>query len=956
MQDRKNGDKSHAKKRNSKKIPIVGIGASAGGLEALKRFFKNLPSDTGMAFVIIQHLAPSHESNMVELLKRYTDLPIDEAKNKMEIEADHVYIIPPKHNMTYEKGRLLLAEQLQRPGLSHNIDLFFTSLAEGRKMRSIVIVLSGTGTDGTEGAKAVKANLGMVMVQKPEGAGFNGMPRAVISKGLADFVVSVEEMPGRLIEYVDKSYDKKPLEGVEEDKVADTMNKILLFIKAKAQRDFTGYKKSTIMRRIGRRMSLNNIETPEGYLKFLREYPGEIDLLIKDFLINVTSFFRDPEAFEALKRYLKPKLEEKTLDEDIRVWIPGCSTGEEAYSICIIIQEAMEEIEKTFHVQIFGTDLDDDAIHFARSGTYSPVIINDISEERLKKYFIKTPEGNHKIKNQFRERLIFAVHNIISDPPFTNMDLIVARNMLIYFDAEVQKKLIPLLNYSLKGKGLLFLGTAETPGDFSDLFKVLDTKWKIYVSKEKKHYPPRAPGRSQKDLRLERQNAKEAKKIYQSTDPRHMLLQALQPSILVDPDYNILYIHGQVDKYVRIPEGEPNMNLLNVIHSSLHSSIEEGLYEASRKKIPIKKDIRLSAKKDELKTIKVSVTPLKSNTEDISRLIVTFHEPREIKEKKSKREKKDGEGKALREELAQTKETLRSTIEELEASNEELSLTNEEYQSSNEELQSTNEELETSKEELESVNEELNILNSEYQKSIEELNNQTSDMKNLLTGTGISIIFLDNELRLLRFTPASTKIFNFIKTDAGRPLSHITHNLKTVDLDQEARKVLSDLKPIKKDVETTEGDYFSMRIHPYRTADNSIAGVGMTFIDISEKKRIKIEIQYYQAIVEMMDRPAAALDGGLKIMFANKAFLDTFSYGSDDILEKSILDLDMFPKKDMEHFLSKTLPEKKQVSDYRMDIELEKKTTASIKFKAKALQDSEKSNLTALVIFKLEKK
>ncbi len=455
---------------SSEDFPIIGIGASAGGLDAFAKFLTAMPANSGMASVLVQHLDPSHASNMVELLRRYTKMPVSEATDEVRLEPDHIYMIPPNRTMTITGRNLRLLQQIDRPGIAHAIDMFFKSLATDLKEKAICVIMSGTGTDGTLGAKAVKAELGLVMVQDPETAGYDGMPRSAIAAGVADFILPAEAMPAKLVEYVEKSYGKRVVRQQALEKDYTSLPAILQLIRARTRRDFSGYKQSTINRRIERRMALNQIDNASQYILFLREHPNEIDTLVKDFLINVTSFFRDPEAFAALKQQIKTVLAAKPEGTEIRAWIPACATGEEAYSILITIEEAIDELKKYFIVQVFGTDLDPDAVAIARSGIYPAAVSADISEDRLKKFFARK-DDQWQIKREYREKLVFAVQDIISDPPFTRMDLISARNLLIYFDADLQKRMVPLFHYALNQGGLLFLGTAETVGEFTGMFR-----------------------------------------------------------------------------------------------------------------------------------------------------------------------------------------------------------------------------------------------------------------------------------------------------------------------------------------------------------------------------------------------------------------------------------------------------------------------------------------------------
>jgi two-component system CheB/CheR fusion protein len=829
-------------------FPVVGIGASAGGLDAFHKFFSNTTADTGMAFILVQHLDPTHASNMVELLRRFTSIPVSEAEDGMKIEPDHIYMIPPNKIMTTEDRTLRLGEQLERPGISHSIDLFFNSLAKNLKEKAICIILSGTGTDGSIGAKAVKAELGMVMVQEPQDAAYDGMPLSAINAGLADFILPADKMAKQLLEYVSKSFGKRAIRRREVEKDITSLNSILMLVRTRTRRDFSGYKQSTINRRIERRMSVNRIDNIGQYLKLLRESKQEVDALVKDFLINVTSFFRDPEAFEKLKIQIKKMIQSEPEGHEIRAWVPGCSTGEEAYSLLLVIEEVLEELGKYYPVQIFGTDLDTEAINTARRGSYPASIAADVSPKRLKQFFTKN-DDRYQIKRELREKVVFAVQDVTTDPPFSRIDFISARNLLIYFDTGLQKRLIPMFHYALKENGLLFLGTAETVGEYADLFTAVDRKWKIYRAMPvKRSLPIGLPGQPEwRKPEVEHRDKQEPAilPIYtQLMTPDKMLLEALPPSVLVDDNYQLLYSHGDTRQFIGLPEGAPNTDIAGLVHPEIKAQLLSMLHEAqSTDKQVVKENVQVRLN-GQTQPIKIKVKPVSAPRPlEPRKYIITFEDMPQIKHRRKQQATTTMHTQELEQELQSTRESLRSTIEELETANEELRSSNEEYQSTNEELQSTNEELETSREELQSVNEELSTVNAEHQAKIDELSTVNDDMKNLLNSTGVATIYLDNKLRVKRFTPAATEIFNLIPSDADRPISHINSQIIGHDLTKKAEKVLDTLVPIIEDVKANNGNWFSMRIIPYRTTDNSIWGVVATFIDITTLKNTQEELE-----------------------------------------------------------------------------------------------------------------
>ncbi|HTY81250.1 MAG TPA: chemotaxis protein CheB [Dehalococcoidales bacterium] len=917
--------KAPKKEPGNDDFPVIGLGASAGGLDAFSKFFSAMPPNTGMAFVLIQHLDPTHASNMVELLKRYTPMPVHEATENIKLQPGHVYMIPPNRNMTITDRTLKLMEQSERPGIMHSIDLFFRSLASDLKEKAICIILSGTGSDGSLGAKAVKAELGMVMVQEPESAGYDGMPRAAMAAGVADFILPPEAMAKHLIEYVTKSYGKRALRRRAVEKDSSSIPAILSLIRARTKHDFTGYKQATISRRIERRMGISQIDNISHYQKFLHEHPAEVDSLVKDFLINVTSFFRDPEAFTVLRECLKKALEDKPEGAEIRAWVPGCSTGEEAYSLMMTIEEVLEELKKYCVVQVFGTDLDNDAIAIARTGIYPASIVQDVGEERIKKFFTRK-DDQVQIKRELREKLVFAVQDIIADPPFTRMDIISARNLLIYFDGDLQKKLVPMFHYALNQNGLLFLGTAETVGEFAELFVPVDRKWKIYRAEIKEKHPPftlPTPSWTEPvEVKLRGKYAA-AHPNQPSRTPEQVMLEALPASILVDGNYQVLYSHGDTRKYLGFPEGRPNNNILEIVHPELRAYISSALHEAVLHEREIIREGARVKLNSHTQAIKITVKPVvpTSPGEPPGRLIISFQDVLKPKSHSKKSDTTDTRVSELEQELQFSKETLRSTIEELETANEELRSANEEYQSTNEELQSTNEELETSREELQSVNEELSTVNAEHQAKIDELSTVNDDMKNLLNSMPIATIYLDNDLKVKRFTPAATGIFNLIATDVDRPISHITSQIGDYNIAEKAKKVLDTLLPFQDSVQSKEGKWYSMRILPYRTTDNAIAGVVVTFVDISEQERLKLALTYAEAINDTLMEPVIVLDNELKVISANRAFYELFKMNRGEVEQKLLYELDgqRWAIPELKKLLEKILPKNTELRDYELE-------------------------------------
>jgi two-component system CheB/CheR fusion protein len=831
---------------NKDAFPIVGIGASAGGLEALEGFFSNMPSDSDIAFVIIQHLAPTHKSIMDSLLKKYTGMEVKPIKSGVTIEPNCVYLNPPNKNVAIINRHLCLAEPERTHALNLPIDHFFRSLAEDQAEKAICIILSGTGTDGTLGLKAIKGEGGATMAQEESQAKYDNMPRSAIDTGMVDFILPVEKMPTNLIKFFKHPY----VEGIHKkitpkQKYQDAVLNIFLLIRSATGHDFSNYRRNTIRRRIERRMAVHQIKKIDNYVKLLEDKPDEIESLYKDMLITVTNFFRDSEAFNVLEKKVIPSLlKDKLPDSPIRVWVPGCGTGEEAYSIAILLSEAMSALKTRFEVQIFATDLDSEAIEFGRVGKYPDAIAADVSHERLRKFFIRD-ENTYRIRKRIREMVVFATQNLIKDPPFSKLDIVSCRNLLIYLDTILQKKILPLFHYTLNPKGVMFLGSSESLGEFTSLFETIDVKWKIFKRKDS------ALGKAIDRPVLpfyDTDNTKEGKgKILQEESNLRYISEKVilddfaPPCVLINTKHEILYFHGQTDKYLSPPTGEPSFNILKMIREELRYKLSTALHDvAKQKKSIVCKNLQLRHDGNYY-NLNLIVRPFIEPRTSGNLIMVVFEETTLRKKEKVKEKKKpissDSEiprTDALEQELSSTKEYLQTTIEELETTNEELKSTNEELQSTNEELQSTNEELETSREELQSTNEELETVNSELQNKVTELSYANNDLNSLLGSTEIGTIFLDTDLNIKRFTPSMTEFFNLRNTDIGRPIRDITSNIPHKEFCQDAEDVLKTLNRKQLEIETTDNKHYSMNILPYRTTENVIDGVVITFVDITE--------------------------------------------------------------------------------------------------------------------------
>ncbi|RJQ43349.1 MAG: PAS domain-containing protein [Nitrospiraceae bacterium] len=887
---------------------IAGIGASAGGLEAFQDFFTHMPPDSGMAFVLVPHLDPTHKSIIGEILKKYTEMKIIQAEDGLKVRPNCIYLIPPDKNIAILHGTLQLIEPAERRGLRHPIDYFFRTLAEDQGEKAVAIILSGTGTEGTLGIKAVKGEGGLVIVQDPKTAKYDGMPRSAITTDMVDYILPPANMPEMLMKFLSRPHAKLPERPTSaESRLPDSLQKIFILVRNQTGHDFTYYKQNTIVRRIEKRMTIHQIDTIADYVTYLRDNPSEINILFKELLIRVTKFFRDPDAFEFLKKKVLPDICKNASEErTVRIWVPGCSTGEEAYSIALLLHEYISEQNQPCKIQIFATDIDSDSIETARTGLYPDNISDDISKEQLKRYFTKE-DNAYRISNRIREMVVFAVQNVVKDPPFSKVDMIICRNLLIYLGPELQKKLIPLFHYALRPEGILFLGTSETIGAFSDLFSVINNKWKIFKPKKSpfapaealNYYPPQL-----KTVTHDLHSFKKAKTgeitLGEMTE-KILLDRYAPPCVITDENGSILYFHGRTGQYLEPSPGKANLNIFDMAREGLRLELRAGV----RKTITQKTDMILENLKvktnGDIRVVNVTIRHMSKPNNLKGLIMIVFEEaapplPAKAVKKLPLREKQGRQRLTeLEFELKSTREQLQTVIEELEASNEELQSTNEELQSANEELQSSNEELETSREELQSVNEELMTVNAESQSKIDDLTLVNNDMNNLFAATKIATIFLDNNMKIKRFTPAVSSVIKLIQNDIGRPLSDFSSTLQYEDLIKDAEEVLRTLIPKEMEVEDKNGLWYLMRILPYRTMDNIIDGVVVTFIDITEQKHAQEvlcnTLIYTEGIVETIRGPLLILDVEMKVLSANKAFYQTFQVSKEETAGKIIYDL-----------------------------------------------------------------
>ena len=851
-------------------FPIVGIGASAGGLAAFSAFFSGMPAaaNPNMAFVLVQHLAPDHKSILSDLVKRFTRMQVFEVEDGMTVQPNCAYIIPPNVDMAFLDGNLHLLEPSKPRGQRLPIDFLFRSLAQDQHERAICIVLSGTGSDGTLGVRAIKEAGGMVMVQSPESTEFDGMPRNAIATGMVDYTLPPKEMAAQLMSYAGHAFAR--LAGhtfVVEPKAESALKKIFILLRAQTSHDFSQYKPSTIHRRIERRLAVHQIDTLDDYVKYLQQTPVEVEALFRDLLIGVTSFFRDPEVFQVLEEQVIPQLfDDKPAGGLVRVWCAGCSTGEEAYSIAILLQERVDALKQSYTVQVFATDIDSRAIATARLGIYPAGIASDITPQRLARFFTAVPHGTgYRVHKGIRDMLVFSEQDVLKDPPFSRLDLLTCRNLLIYLDTDLQKRLIPLFHYALNPSGRLFLGNSEGVGDYYDLFAPIDRKAKLYLRKPDFHGMQRATlNRFMPGLGVagglapagDTKPASSPKLPLRELTEQAILKAAAPPSALVNRQGDILYLHGRTGLYLEPTSGEPGVsNILKMAREGLRHDLTTALHKAAGTHAAVQ-TLGLRVKTNgHFSMVNLSVSPVAvgpAPTPESSLYLVMMQEalpthasvqnlvlPLSPAVTSVQAPEPESEATlriaALMQALRAKDEYLQTTHEELETSNEELKSSNEEMQSVNEELQSANEELETSKEELQSVNEELATVNSELQAKLVDLSQSNNDMNNLLAGTGIATVFVDHNLRILRFTPAVTQIINLIPSDTGRPVGHTVTNLVGYDrLVADAQAVLDTLVPKEVEVQTTAGKWYMMRIQPYRTLNNVIEGAVLSFVDINQ--------------------------------------------------------------------------------------------------------------------------
>ena len=845
-------------------FPIVGIGASAGGLEALDHFLARVPRGSGMAFVIVQHLDPTRKGIMPELLQRTTGMKVIQVKDRTLVQPNCVYVIPPNKDMSILHGVLHLLEPTSSRGLRLPIDFFLRSLAQDQQEHSIGVILSGMGSDGTLGLRAIKEKAGVALVQDPATAKFNGMPRSAIDAGLADIVAHVDDLPGRIIAYLQRTPLAHASEPALEDKAQSALDKVIILLRTHTGHDFSLYKTNTFYRRIERRMGIHQIDKIADYVRYLQENSQELDLLFKELLIGVTSFFRDPAVWEQLREKVIPTLiASRPAGQVLRAWVPACSTGEEAYSLAMVFKEVMEEVKpkRNNTLQVFATDLDKDAIDKARQGIYPENICADVSPERLSGFFTKEERG-WRVRTEIREMVVFAPQSLIMDPPFTKLDILSCRNLLIYLAAEMQKKLIPLFHYSLTLGGILLLGSAETVGGFTDLFTPLDGKTRLYRRTESatrteliefpSSFAPLLPAG------IEARPETKMPLSFQSLADQLVLEHYAPSALIVNDRGNILYVSGRTGKYLEPAAGKANWNIFAMTREGLRNELTNAFQKAlEHEGSVVVRGLKVGTNGGK-QHVDITVRRLEEPETLRGLVMIVFADvAAPVETKASSRPGNAGKTpvhsakvEELEQKYQQARMEAQTTREEVQTTQEELRSTNEEQQSTNEELQSTNEELTTSKEEMQSLNEELQTVNSELQVKVDELSRSNNDMKNLLNSTDIATLFLDNNLNVRRFTTQATKIIKLIPSDIGRPITDLASALLYPELSADAHEVLRKLGFAEKPVNARDGRWFTVRIMPYRTLDDRIDGVVITFADITVAKTLEAQLREKHTLLE----------------------------------------------------------------------------------------------------------
>lgn len=928
-------DSFAVQRRPARPFLVVGVGGSAGGMDAFIGILRSLPADVGAAFVFVCHLDPKHESTLDAIFQRETKLPVMTVKQPVAIEAGHVYVLQQNKQLRLSGGVLRPEARRNQNGEHRPIDMFFSSLAQDQGNSAVAVILSGNGRDGVAGLEEIKAEGGITFAQTENTASFPALPQNAFASGCVDFVLAPDAMAKEIQRIARHPAFLRPKKMEMDGEPQSDIQRVFALLRALNGVDFSYYKHSTLKRRIVRRMVLRKMDDLRNYITYLQQNPMEVDLLFHDLLINVTSFFRDPPVFAALRRKVFPKIVRQRPKEPVRIWVPGCSTGEEVYSLGIALTEFLGRNSHGLSMQLFATDISETALAKARAGIYPETITTHVSPERLRRFFTRLEDGRYQISKFIRDSCVFARQNLIEDPPFSKLDLISCRNVLIYLGPVLQKKVIPTFHYALKPGGQLLLGGSETIGTFADLFRLVDKKHKIFTKLDTASRPgvdflPKpflpepveaAPPRSARPTDTQGGSLDFSRHV-----DRLLLAQFAPSGVVINTKMEALQFRGQTGAYLEHSPGDASLNLLRLVRHDLLVDVRTVVSRAIKSDAPVRKDGIEYTFLGKKRLLTVEAIPFKIGSSSEQFFLILFSETaQEIETNKSRPGKRSGvepearrEVLRLREELASTKESLQAIIEEHEATNEELKSANEEIQSSNEELQSTNEELETAKEELQSTNEELTTLNEELHTRNVELSQLNNDLGNLLSSVSMPILMLGNDLTIRRFTPLAERFFNLIPSDVGRRISDINTNVQIRHLDKLVTEVIDSLKTQEHDVQDRDGRWFSLRIRPYRTTDNKIDGAVILLVDVDETKQVLTEF------MQLVDLPLLTLRGDLRVLQANEAFHSTFQTTSSEVDHKLIYELQegAWNNPTLKNVLEAVLPERHRIEGAEVELSL----------------------------------
>lgn len=834
---------------NANAVPVVAIGASAGGLDALRELLSSVPGDAGAAYVVIQHLDPSHKSMLTDILGRASELVVKVAEDGAKLEPDTIYVIPEDATLRLRDGRLSVEHPAPPRVRRTPIDTFISSLAAEMGERGIAVILSGTGSDGTQGVRELKEAGGLVLAQDPDEAAYDSMPRNAIATGLTDKAASAKEIPRIIVDYLEHLREGGDDEIIKRADFRQVVARLCQHLKMATGHDFREYKEPTLLRRVRRRMQVLRLEDIDAYAQLLKEDRAEAGQLFRELLIGVTSFFRDPDAYEALDRAVDKMLEHKSRGDAVRIWVPGCATGEEAYSIAMLLLDKLEMRVEKFPVQIFATDIDENALAIARRGFYPESIAAYVPERLLKRYF-RVKRKEYQISEEIRELCIFSTQSLIKDPPFSRLDLLSCRNLMIYLKPELQNRLVPVFHYALRPDGILLLGPSESITGHEQLFQPLDKKWRVFRRRRQEHegeprFPLMALMGDYREREAQPSPAPRREREGMVELVHKLLLEEIGPGfVIVGPNRELLYSGGRIGQYLEMPLGTPSLDLINVVCADLKMDVRALWHRVTTDQKEASRENVVMDTREGRRRIRITSRPLQEDPNGNLNFLFLFEDlGLVVQDNGSAARAEDADMEALEAELRSTKEYLQTTTEELESSNEELKSANEELMSMNEELQSSNEELETSKEELQSINEELETVNAELSSKVEELAEANADLENFLQSTNIATLFLDRSSRIRRFTPKAQELFHLIQSDIGRPISDITSRVADIDVAREVEAVLENLRHLEKEVRLANDDHsFIMRLLPYRSTGNVIEGVVVTFVDITNLKQAQGEI------------------------------------------------------------------------------------------------------------------